>query len=74
MAKQKHMTNSEYARQAKLETKCPVRSCGSTMVEGNSFNADGNKIYLEMSCTDCGSLWEEIYQLIGYDYLVDNKE
>ena len=43
---------------------CPV--CGSNQIEGGPFEADSSTAYQEVTCLDCDSGWNDIYNLVGY--------
>ena len=43
---------------------CP--SCGSSQVEGDSFNADGGVVWQDVTC-ECGLQWQDQYELINID-------
>ena len=41
---------------------CPV--CGSSLIEGADFEIDSKTTaYQEMSCGECGSTWNDFYDL-----------
>lgn len=44
-------------------SKCPV--CGSTNVEGDSFEADGGEVWQEVGCAQCGAQWMDYYRLFA---------
>lgn len=50
---------------------CPL--CQSKDVTGGCFDADGNYVWCEVSCEDCGATWDDIYVLNGYDNLKKGK-
>lgn len=42
--------------------RCPV--CNSENIEGSSIEVDAGGAYQEMTCTDCGEEWQDVYRLI----------
>lgn len=59
------MDKEEYL---KNPNKCPY--CSSSEIEGEVNSSDGDKIYVDAECIDCGAVWEDIYTLtdvIFYD-------
>lgn len=48
-------------------TRCPV--CRSENIEGGSVEVDAGAATQEVYCVDCGSEWEDVYSLIGYQNL-----
>jgi hypothetical protein len=57
------MTNEQYLAHAQPNC-CPV--CGSTEIEGEYVSIEGRKAVQECGCNDCGTKWEDQYQLASY--------
>lgn len=47
--------------------KCP--SCSSPSIESGECNPADGMVTCEVSCTECGAKWEDLYSLTGYDNL-----
>jgi transcription elongation factor Elf1 len=45
--------------------KCPC--CGSDGLEWDSLDAQGNQVVQEVSCSDCGLEWRDIYVISRVD-------
>lgn len=59
------MTDQEYVRQ--IGNICPFcRSTEGLEPEGRVDTPDGNITNQTFSCTVCGSIWDDIYELRGY--------
>lgn len=43
--------------------RCPKPSCKSSAIEGDSYDFEGNQIFQSVHCTECGSMWVDIYEL-----------
>jgi len=39
--------------------KCPI--CGSEQIDGGFINIEGVEAVQEMTCTECGASWDEVY-------------
>jgi len=44
---------------------CP--HCNSTDIEGGSFETDDFGAWRKVECNECGSTWEDIYNLVKFD-------
>lgn len=56
------MTQRRYRRTK--GARCPF--CGSSELEGGSFNVDSGSASQEMSCLACDKEWHDTYELTGY--------
>lgn len=45
---------------------CPNTHCNSYNIDGGSVCIDANQAIQEVSCNDCGTVWNDIYSLSGY--------
>jgi len=55
---------SKEAYKENFGSTCP--NCGSDQLEGNAIYVDTGSAYQEVSCTNCGSTWDDEYELTGY--------
>jgi hypothetical protein len=53
-------------------SKCPV--CGSEDISGGDLEFESGIITQEIWCPECNALWRDIYELTGYDQLVEGKD
>ena len=60
----KRLTQKQYAKQGG----CPF--CGSDQIQGAEINMEGLECWQEISCTDCGREWYDIYELKRYEEIV----
>lgn len=44
---------------------CPV--CGSDRINGHTVEVDGTAAWQPVSCDNCGSDWNEVYEAVGRD-------
>jgi hypothetical protein len=51
---------------------CPV--CQSQEIEGDSYEGDGDAIYMKITCLSCEATWQDVYRLTGYCELQDKDE
>ena len=59
------LNNAEYvAQSAESGTVCPF--CGSSHIEGGSFDVEGATASQSVSCNACEAEWVDTYQLTGY--------
>ncbi len=58
----KAMTQKEYVRRKG----CACPACGRSNVEAGNMEADGNSVYSEVTCRDCGATWTDHFKLAGY--------
>lgn len=59
-------TNAEYIASS---TDCP--RCGSSDLEGGSFDIDTGSCGQEMNCSNCGLVYYDEYRLVGFSVLSD---
>jgi len=62
----RRMTNKEYV--ANGGGKCPYCKSHGVDVTG-SIEADGTVAWCVIVCNYCGKMWQDVYQLQGYDPL-----
>jgi formate dehydrogenase maturation protein FdhE len=62
------MTNEEYLGNG--GNKCPF--CGGGSIDGGTFQSDNTEAWRYCSCDDCGSEWEDLYKMTGYNTLNNN--
>ena len=55
----------------KVDERCPV--CESTMVEGGHVDINNGHAYQNITCTDCGASWKDVYKLQQYRNLHDEE-
>lgn len=53
-------------------SRCPV--CNSGELEGGSYQGDGNHIFQNIHCLNCGALWDDVYTLTGIDDVKTKEE
>jgi len=62
------LSDEQYLKKAAT---CPF--CGSDNISGEEISIEGNEAWQEVSCNDCESSWQDIYELVGYSG-ADGKE
>lgn len=55
-------SNEEYLADS---NSCPF--CGSSDVEGDSFDVDAGGVWQPIVCTTCNRKWNDLYTLTGYE-------
>ena len=49
---------------------CPY--CSSEDIDGERIEADGNIAWTQVNCNNCGSIWRDLYNLIGVEEVQNN--
>lgn len=44
-----------------------IENCDAPKINDGKIVQEGNTIFQEVECYDCGRIWAEIYQLIGWE-------
>ncbi len=63
MQKQETTDEQQKAYVASGGVKCPF--CKGGNLEGSNWNCDSGAAWQDISCTDCGAYWTDIYNLVG---------
>jgi hypothetical protein len=50
-------------------SQCPNKACGGVDIEGGFVDIEGNYAKQDVSCADCGTVWEDTYTLTSYSVL-----
>jgi len=65
MAKKTKVSDKQHA--SRQGTACPA--CGSNDITANEW--DGEDACQQVECNECGSTWNDVYKMTGFDNLVD---
>ncbi len=57
------MTTPDFKAYLESPNHCPW--CQSKSIQGGARNFDSNYASLDVSCEDCGQVWQDIYTLTG---------
>lgn len=48
---------------------CRCPACGDERIEGDPVEIMGGSAYQDVTCTECGATWTDVYELTGYTNL-----
>jgi hypothetical protein len=65
------MNDKEYIEHG--GARCP--NCRGKKIEGDgALQSDAGCVWQEIKCTECDSTWQDVYELTGYDKLINPDE